>query len=109
MPFEFEKTSVPVETDCVPAEIANGVSGGTVGTVYDAVTVCPSTPNEIPFELLNTTSPVVIRVVPADRDWRAGCIVCAGKLALAVTLELPDIPNVTLFEFEKTTVPELTL
>jgi hypothetical protein len=33
IPLESENTIVPVLTDCVPAEMPNGVSGGTLGTV----------------------------------------------------------------------------
>lgn len=91
----FENTNVPVETDCVPADSPNGVSAGTLAVMTDEFDM----PNEIPFELLHTTVPEVAVCVPAAA-FTAGWTVCAGKLADAVTIELFDIPNDTLFEFE---------
>jgi hypothetical protein len=60
-------------------------------------------PKEMLFEFEKTTVPDVAVCVPAAA-FTAGCVVCA-KLALAVTTELFDMPNVTLLLLLKTTVP----
>ena len=63
MPLLSENTIVPVDTDCVPAEIPNGVSAGKLA---DAVTrLEPDIPNVTLFELLNTRVPVLTLCVPA--------------------------------------------
>jgi hypothetical protein len=56
MPFESEKIIVPVETDCVPALMPNGVSAAKLAL---AVTrELPDIPNVTLFELEKTRVPV---------------------------------------------------
>jgi hypothetical protein len=59
--FELLKTSVPVDTDCVPALTPNGVSTGTDAVTTELLDI----PNVTPFELLKTIVPLVAVCVPA--------------------------------------------
>lgn len=64
------------------------------------VIVDPLSPKLTPFELLNTSALRLFDVVPAET------FTFVRELAtLAVTTELLVMPKLTLFEFEKTTVP----
>ena len=92
--FEFEKTTVPLVAVCVPAPTAR--------LFADAVMVDAFRPNEIPFEFENVNAEARFEVVPALRLMLA-CV--DATVTEAVTTEEFAIPNVTLFEFEKTTVP----
>lgn len=63
MPLESENTSVPVDTDCVPAETPKGVSAGKLAL---AVTrELPDIPNVTLLLLLKTSVPVDTLCVPA--------------------------------------------
>jgi hypothetical protein len=74
-----------------------------VSIAVEAVMVFPLTPNETPFELLNTSVPLVACVVPP----LTAAMPAAGAAAtLAVTVPALS-PNVTPLLFEKTTVPVL--
>jgi hypothetical protein len=72
--LEFEKMTVPVDTDCVPA----------LKPIPDVMTVAvivwPFTPNDTPFEFEKTTVPDDTSVVPALMALSA---VCPGDVALA--------------------------
>jgi hypothetical protein len=64
MPFEFEKMTVPVDTDWVPALMPKGVSAG-----KDALAVTMELfdiPKETLFEFEKTTVPEVASWVPAE-------------------------------------------
>lgn len=63
MPFESLNTIVPVDTDCVPALIANGVSAGKLALAVTRLD--PDIPNVTLFELLKTSVPVDTLCVPA--------------------------------------------
>ena len=79
--FEFEKTAL------VWLKLADAV-----------MSELPLIPNETLLLFDQTTVPdVAVWVPPATLT--AGCFVCAGNDALAVTVE-PAVPNVTLFAFE---------
>jgi hypothetical protein len=68
----------------------------------DAVMVLALRPKLTPFEFENVNADARFDVVPALRLMLA-CV--EATVTDAVTTELFDIPNVTLLEFEKTTVP----
>jgi len=59
--FEFEKTSVPVLTLCVPTERPNGVSDAEAVIVLE-----PTNPKVILFEFEKTTVPVDTDCPPAE-------------------------------------------
>jgi hypothetical protein len=84
--------------DVVPALTLMFVSE----VAIDAVIVEAFKPKLTPFELENVNAEARFDVVPALRLIEA-CV--EATVTDAVTTELFDIPNVTLFEFEKTTVP----
>jgi len=94
----FEKVIAERFAELVPALTLIFVSD----VATDAVMVDALRPNEMPFELLNVNAEARLLVVPALRLILA-CV--DATVTEAVTTELLLIPNVTLFEFEKTTVP----
>jgi hypothetical protein len=96
--FEFENVIADKLFDVVPAETLMFVSE----VAIEAVMVEALRPNETLFELENVNAEARFDVVPALRLIEA-CV--EATVTDAVTTELFDIPNVTLFEFEKTTVP----
>lgn len=123
-PFELTNARVPVETDCVPAETPNGVSGAAVA---DAVIVDPASPNVMlllfentsdenaavmrdepdipkltPLLFENTTVPVETLCVPPEIP--NGVSPAATADAVIVP---PFMPKLMLFEFENTTVPDV--
>src|ERR1700683_91474 len=63
MPLLFEKMTVPVLTDCVPADIATPPAPPPAA---EAVTVEPFRPNDTPLLLLKTTFVRLPEVVPAE-------------------------------------------
>lgn len=96
-PLELENVTaetlplvVPALTLMLPWELA---------TVTLAVTFDPSNPNETLLLFENVTAKILLEVVPADR---------LNANEAVTTLEF-DIPNETLFEFEKTTVPPVAV
>ena len=92
--FEFEKTTVPLVAVCVPAAAAR--------LFADAVIVEAFKPNETLFEFEKVKALARFDVVPAERLMLAWVL---ATVTLAVTTDELLIPNVTLFELEKTTVP----
>ena len=98
MPLLLANEIVPLVPLCVPA--ASAAISWFAGIIADAVNVPLLRPNETLLLLTKKTVPLVAVCVPAAR-LIAGCTVCAGNDAEAVSVE-PFVPNVMLFEFEKT-------
>jgi hypothetical protein len=96
--FELENVMAERLFDVVPADTLMFVSE----VATEAVMVEAFKPNEMPFEFENVNAEARFDVVPALRLIEA-CV--EATVTDAVTTELFDMPNVTLFEFEKTTVP----
>src|SRR5208337_918868 len=92
--FEFEKTTVPLVAVCVPAAAARLLA---LAVIVEALR-----PKLTPFEFENVNADARLLVVPAETLMLAWV---DATVTLAVMTELFDIPNVTLFEFENTTVP----
>ena len=141
MPFEFEKTTVPLVAVWVPAAAAipppaPGLTDAVITDPFrpnetplpfenvmadrfcevvpaltlmfvrlvaiEAVRVDAFRPKETPFEFENVNAEARLLVVPAERLMLAWV---EATVTEAVTTDEFDIPNETLFEFEKTTVP----
>jgi hypothetical protein len=79
------------------------------GTVYEAVTVEPFSPKEIPFELLNVSADKLLEVVPAEKLMLEIKPAVDGTVYEAVICDEPDMPKVIPLEFANATLPEVAV
>jgi hypothetical protein len=100
IPFESLKTTVPVETLCVPADIATPPPPAT-----DAVIVPPLMPKLTPLLFENVTAVAFVEVVPAEKFTALMSPAVLGTVYEAVILVEPLKPKLIPLLSEKTIVP----